>query len=73
VAIPLISRFINVRWLGSQQQTTNNEKEQMSSSKDFKDPFNIFYLLGFIAVLLAVPLLPATLTVIRVLNGYATF
>ncbi|AIV06317.1 membrane protein [Vibrio harveyi] len=42
------------------------------ADKDFKEPYNIFYFFGFIAVLL-IPTLPATLTWIRVLNGYAGF
>lgn len=42
------------------------------ADKDFKEPYNIFYFLGFIAVLL-IPTLPATLTWIRVMNGYAGF
>ncbi|ROV58803.1 hypothetical protein EGH82_16620 [Vibrio ponticus] len=42
------------------------------ADKDFKEPYNIFYFLGFIAVLL-IPTLPATLTWIRVFNGYAGY
>ncbi len=39
---------------------------------DFQEPYNIFYFFGFIAALL-IPLLPATLTWIRVVNGYSVF
>ncbi|SEG43610.1 hypothetical protein SAMN04488244_11425 [Vibrio hangzhouensis] len=42
------------------------------SDTEFKEPYNIFYFLGFIVALL-IPTLPATLTWIRVLNGYAGF
>ncbi|WP_446640732.1 hypothetical protein [Vibrio sp. PNB22_3_1] len=42
------------------------------ADNDVKEPYNIFYFLGFGAVLL-IPTLPATLTWIRVMNGYATF
>ncbi|WP_284677110.1 hypothetical protein [Vibrio methylphosphonaticus] len=42
------------------------------SDTEFKEPYNIFYFLGFIAVLL-IPTLPATLTLFRIMNGYATF
>ncbi|WP_269472599.1 hypothetical protein [Vibrio taketomensis] len=42
------------------------------ADKDFKEPYNIFYFLGFIAALL-IPTLPATLTWIRVFNEYARF
>ncbi|WP_373938413.1 hypothetical protein L0990_04600 [Vibrio kanaloae] len=45
----------------------------MADNKDFQDPFNVFYFLGFLVAFLAIPLLPATLTLIRVFNGYATF
>ncbi|WP_176703533.1 hypothetical protein [Vibrio splendidus] len=45
----------------------------MADNKDFQDPFNVFYFLGFLAAFLAIQLLPATLTLIRVFNGYATF
>lgn len=34
-------------------------------SEPFKDPFNILYLIGFVAVLL-IPTLPATLTWLKV-------
>ncbi len=42
------------------------------ADQDFKEPYNIFYFFGFIAALL-IPTLPATLTWIRVLNGYAGY
>ncbi|WP_158120493.1 hypothetical protein [Vibrio metoecus] len=42
------------------------------ANHEFKEPFNIYYFLGVVAVLL-IPTLPATLTWIRVLNGYDTF
>ncbi|CAH7456876.1 conserved hypothetical protein [Vibrio chagasii] len=45
----------------------------MADNQDFKDPFNVFYFLGFLVAFLMIPLLPATLTLIRVFNGYATF
>ncbi|MEZ9155374.1 hypothetical protein AB4123_15545 [Vibrio sp. 10N.286.52.E2] len=45
----------------------------MADNKDFQDPFNVFYFLGFLAAFLMIPLLPATFTLIRVFNGYATF
>ncbi|WP_255091196.1 hypothetical protein [Vibrio aestuarianus] len=42
------------------------------ADKDFKEPYNVFYFLGLIAVIL-IPTLPATLTWIRVFNGYSGF
>ncbi|GMM88411.1 hypothetical protein QTO05_13785 [Vibrio fortis] len=45
----------------------------MADNQDFKDPFNVFYFLGFLLTFAAIPLLPATLTLYRVFNGYATF
>ena len=42
------------------------------ADKEFKAPYNVLYFLGFILALL-VPTLPATLTWIRVVNGYAGF
>ncbi len=42
------------------------------TDKDFKEPYNILYFLGFILVLL-IPMLPAILTWLRVLNGYASY
>ncbi|MHA2939951.1 hypothetical protein ACXJY6_16850 [Vibrio sp. RC27] len=42
------------------------------SEKEFKEPFNIFYFLGLLLVLL-LPTLPATLTWLRVANGFAPF
>ena len=42
------------------------------ADENFKEPYNIFFFWGFIAVLL-IPPLPATLTWIRVFNGYAGF
>lgn len=48
------------------------KEKQPMADKDFKEPYNIFYFLGFIAALL-IPTLPATLTWIRVFNGYAGF
>ncbi|WP_219601832.1 hypothetical protein, partial [Vibrio parahaemolyticus] len=47
-------------------------RRNIMADKDFKEPYNIFYFLGFIAVLL-IPTLPATLTWLRVMNGYAGF
>ncbi|SON50133.1 conserved protein of unknown function [Vibrio tapetis subsp. tapetis] len=41
----------------------------MESNKAHKDPYNIFYFIGFIAVLL-IPTLPATLTLLQVINGH---
>ena len=40
--------------------------------KDFKEPFNIYYALGVLGALI-IATLPATLTWLRVLNGYMTF
>jgi hypothetical protein len=40
------------------------------ADKEFKEPYNILYFLGLIAVLM-IPTLPATLTWLRVFNGYA--
>ncbi len=37
------------------------------SDTNFKEPYNIFYFLGFIAVLL-IPTLPATLTWLEILS-----
>lgn len=54
-----------------QCKVTRKEKITMAN-QEFKEPFNIYYFLGVVAVLL-IPTLPATLTWIRVLNGYATF
>jgi hypothetical protein len=42
------------------------------SKAEFKEPFNVFYLIGFILVLL-IPTLPATLTWLKVFNGYSPF
>lgn len=42
------------------------------TDNEFKEPYNIFYFLGFILVLL-IPMLPAIITWLRVLNGYANF
>lgn len=42
------------------------------ANQEFKEPFNIYYFLG-VLVMLSIAILPATLTWIRVLNGYATF
>ncbi|MCG3729859.1 hypothetical protein [Vibrio cincinnatiensis] len=42
------------------------------ADKVFKEPYNVFYFLGFIAALL-IPTLPALLTWIRVANGYSGF
>ncbi|CAM2880643.1 MULTISPECIES: hypothetical protein [Vibrio] len=42
------------------------------ADKDFKEPYNVLYFLGFIAALL-IPTLPATLTWIRVFSGYEGF
>lgn len=53
--------------------TNKNKEAIMADNKDFQDPFNVFYFLGFLAAFLMIPLLPATLTLIRVFNGYATF
>jgi hypothetical protein len=50
---------------------STSEKKPMAD-KEFKEPYNVFYFLGFIAVLL-IPTLPATLTWLRVMNGYAGF
>ncbi|MGR5205592.1 MULTISPECIES: hypothetical protein [Vibrio] len=47
-------------------------RRYIMADNDVKEPYNIFYFLGFVAVLL-IPTLPATLTWIRVMNGYATF
>ncbi len=44
----------------------------MMEEQNFTEPYNIFYFLGFIAVL-SIPTLPAILTWIRVFNGYSTF
>lgn len=41
-----------------------------SHSTTFKDPYNIAYFLGFVAVL-ALPLLPAILTWTKVIGGYS--
>lgn len=49
-----------------------NPRVKVMSDQEFKEPYNIFYFLGFIAALL-IPTLPATLTWIRVMNGYAGF
>lgn len=46
--------------------------EVSHSDSDFKDPYNVFYFLGLLAVL-GLPTLPAILTLIRIANGYATF
>ncbi|MEI8671356.1 hypothetical protein P4S52_04520 [Vibrio sp. SA48] len=42
------------------------------ADQDFKEPYNVFYFLGLITVIL-IPTLPATLTWIRVFNGYSGF
>ncbi|MDN3680553.1 hypothetical protein QWZ04_09480 [Vibrio tapetis subsp. quintayensis] len=41
----------------------------MEATNAHQDPYNIFYFIGFIAVLL-IPTLPATLTLFQVFNGY---
>lgn len=49
------------------------QKRRISmADKVFKEPYNVFYFLGFIAALL-IPTLPALLTWIRVVNGYSGF
>jgi hypothetical protein len=45
-------------------------RRNIMADKEFKEPYNILYFLGFIAVLM-IPTLPATLTWLRVFNGYA--
>ncbi len=39
------------------------------AGNNVKDPYNIYYFLGFIALLL-IPMIPAILTWYRVANGY---
>ncbi len=41
------------------------------TDNNFKEPYNIFYFLGFLAVFL-IPLTPAIVTWLRVFNGYET-
>jgi hypothetical protein len=41
-----------------------------TTSSEFKDPYNVAYFLGFVAVL-ALPLLPAILTWTKVMGGYS--
>ncbi|WP_170961611.1 hypothetical protein [Vibrio genomosp. F6] len=47
-------------------------EELMADNETFNEPYNIFYFLGLVAALL-IPTLPATLTWIRIFNGYAVF
>ncbi|KPL94143.1 hypothetical protein AN168_11395 [Vibrio splendidus] len=60
-------------WFARYLPLLTKQEAIMADNKDFQDPFNVFYFLGFLAAFLAIPLLPATLTLIRVFNGYATF
>ena len=48
------------------------KRENYNGKPRVQEPFNIYYFLGVVAVLL-IPTLPATLTWIRVFNGYAGF
>jgi hypothetical protein len=54
------------------EQPNFSVEEVISESHDseFKEPYNVWYFLGFIASL-AIPTLPAILTWIKVFNGYS--
>ena len=43
-------------------------KTEAIMEKDFKDPYNVFYFIGFLLALL-LPTLPATLTWIKIISG----
>jgi hypothetical protein len=47
-----------------------SESSPSAASAQFKDPYNVAYFLGFVAVL-SLPLLPAILTWTKVMGGYS--
>lgn len=59
-------------FLGRTESKSPTLEKLIMADKEFKEPYNVLYFLGFIAALL-IPTLPATLTWIRVVNGYAGF